>query len=97
MSLNWFIEPIGWLLFWIGAIILGNLISTFLSGLGSKGKGKLQTKMGMVISLLVVGILWFIFAKQIASIFEQVQQHAVQLIAVLLVVIAILIYFKKGN
>jgi hypothetical protein len=97
MSLNWFVEPIGWFVFFIGAIVIGNMLSSLLSSLGSKGKGKLQTKAGIIVGLLVVGILWFVFSAQIASLFEQVQQHAVQVIAILLVLIAVLVYFKKGN
>ena len=97
MSLNWFVDPIAWFVFFIGAIVIGNLISALLSSIGSKGKGKLTTKMGLVISLLVVGVLWLFFSAQISALFEEVQQHAVQVIALLLIVIAVLVYFKKGN
>lgn len=97
MSIGALLEPIGWFAFFIGCMVIANFITTMLSSLGSKGKGKLQTKAGMVISLLVVAILWFVFSEQIADLFSQVQAHAVQVIALLLVVIAILIYFKKGN
>lgn len=96
--LNWFVDPIAWFVFFIGAIVIGNLLSAYLAKLGSKGRGKMTTKWGVICSLLLVGILWFLFSAQISALFEQVQQHAVQVIAILLIIIAILIFFKsKGN
>lgn len=97
MSMNWFLEPIGWFAFFIGVVIVGNLINDALRNLGSKGKGKLQSRWGIIASLLFVGFLWFFFSKEIAALFDQVQQHAVQLIAILLVIIGLLVFFKRGS
>lgn len=90
-------SPAGFLAFWIGIIILSEVVKSYLRQGGERLGERAKSKEGVMFLLLFVGVIWVIFANEIAMLFDFINSNGFVILGVSLFVIAFLIWRFKGS
>ena len=90
-------SPAGFLAFWIGILILSEVVKAYLRNGAERVGERARSKEGVIFLLLLVGVIWVIFAREISMLFAFINENGFVVMGIALFVIAFLIWKFRGS
>ncbi len=89
-------SPEGFFVLFVGLFLLAEILKGFIKSGTVKMGDRAKTREGMIVILIFVGILWVIFAQEIAILFDVVNSNGVAVLGMALILIGFLIWKSRG-
>jgi len=89
-------SPEGFFALFIGLFLLSEIAKGFIKQGTSTMSDRARTKEGIIVILVIVGVIWVIFAAEIAALFDLVNSNGVAILGMALIIAGFLIWRKRG-
>lgn len=89
-------SPEGFFALFVGLFLLSEIAKGFIQKGTSKMSDKAKTREGIIAILIMVGVIWVIFAAEIAALFDLINSNGVAILGMALIIIGFMIWRKRG-
>lgn len=89
-------SPAGFFALFVGLFLLAEITKGLIRKGTSTMEDRAKSREGIIIILIFVGVIWVIFAQEIAALFDIINSNGVAIFGIALIIIGFLVWKARG-